>query len=518
MSYIVLARRWRPQSFDKIIGQQHITTTLTNAIITSRISHAYLFSGSRGTGKTTTARIMAKSLNCEIGVTPQPCNKCTSCIEIDTGRSLDVMEIDGASNRGIDEIRDLRERIKFVPAKGKYKVYIIDEVHMLTEPAFNALLKTLEEPPAHVIFIFATTEQHKVPLTILSRCQRFEFRRIKNKEIFDQLKHIVEVEGLKIGDEILSFISRESMGSMRDAEGLLDQIVSCGDENGITLKDVRRLLGVPAQEVLLEFGESILTHNPQKALTLIDDLSTEGVDIGQLHLSLITHFRNLIMMKIGQPKLVEMEEEVLTLLYKQAEKFQLSELLAIIDQIRGVNEQIRRFAIHAKLILEITMISLSTEKSVAQEFNDKCPLPQLQKLNILSAPTKNTKKSEVNRLTEKIDLIPSVSELSPTTNFWPEVLLRLKRNKPSLASCLEVATVTVEDSTAIINLPQNMSFHKNTIEKDASKRIIEEEIKVVSGKSYIIKIVSDSKEPGIIPQSLTTIALEVFGGKLIKVA
>ncbi|MDD5437493.1 MAG: DNA polymerase III subunit gamma/tau, partial [Candidatus Omnitrophica bacterium] len=218
MSYIAFARKYRPQTFDDIIGQSHVTTTLKNAISQDRVAHAYLFAGPRGVGKTTAARILAKALNCEKGPTTKPCNTCASCKEITQGSSLDILEIDGASNRGIDEIRNLRDNVKFAPAKGKFKVYIIDEVHMLTPEAFNALLKTLEEPPKHVKFIFATTQAHKVPPTILSRCQRFDFRRIGSAQIVENLKKIVGAEALEINDEALGLIARYSDGGMRDAQ------------------------------------------------------------------------------------------------------------------------------------------------------------------------------------------------------------------------------------------------------------------------------------------------------------
>ncbi len=249
MSYIVFARKWRPRDFDEVIGQEHVTVTLKNAISLGRIAHAYLFAGPRGVGKTTVARIFAKALNCEKGPTVKPCNVCASCKEVVSGNSIDVLEIDGASNRGIDEVRSLRENIRFSPIGSKFKVYIIDEVHQITSDAFNALLKTLEEPPPHVKFIFATTQPHKVPGTILSRCQRFDFKRITLDLIISKLKNIVSEEKIKIEEEVLFTIARAADGSMRDAEVLLDQL-NCATEGKIKIKDASEMLGVIEQDML----------------------------------------------------------------------------------------------------------------------------------------------------------------------------------------------------------------------------------------------------------------------------
>ena len=226
MSYIVLARKYRPMFFEDVVGQQHVTRTLQNAIEQNRIANAYLFAGPRGVGKTTVARILAKALNCEQGPTPRPCNQCSYCLEINESRSLDVFEIDGASNRGIDEVRNLRESLRYSPSAGKYRINIIDEVHMLTNEAFNALLKTLEEPPKNVLFIFATTEPHKVPATIMSRCQRFDFKRMSNKNIIEQLRMLCEKEQIEIDDESLRLIATRADGSMRDSESILDEIIA----------------------------------------------------------------------------------------------------------------------------------------------------------------------------------------------------------------------------------------------------------------------------------------------------
>ena len=268
MSYLVLARKWRPQSFEEVVGQPHVVQTLTNAISAERIAHAYLLSGARGIGKTSVARIMAKALNCAQGPSPTPCNECESCEEITGSASLDVLEIDGASNRGINEIRELRENVKYAPARSPHKIFIIDEVHMLTPEAFNALLKTLEEPPAHVIFIFATTEPNRIPITILSRCQRFNFRRIASKEIIQRLEEIVEKEGIRISKNSIQLLTREAEGSMRDAQSLLDQAISFAG-NEVRDEDVAEVLGVIDRRLLYDISLAIANHDSQRCLDFL---------------------------------------------------------------------------------------------------------------------------------------------------------------------------------------------------------------------------------------------------------
>jgi len=298
MSYLVLARKWRPQTFSEVIGQEHITGTLKKAVEKGRLAHAYLFAGPRGCGKTTTARLLAKIINCENPKGAEPCNKCASCVAITEGRHLDVIEIDGASNRGIDEIRDLREKISYAPAQGRSKIYIIDEVHMLTPQAFNALLKTLEEPPVHVYLVFATTEPHKVPSTILSRCQRFNFKRLELGEISSQLEKICALEKLQCEREALTLIARRAEGSMRDGESLLDQCIAAS-EGAVDLDLVRRVLGLVDSQLILDLLKAIGGRDRKAALSIVDRAVDSGLDLEEFFLAYIEGLRNLLVLSVG---------------------------------------------------------------------------------------------------------------------------------------------------------------------------------------------------------------------------
>lgn len=295
MAYVALYRKWRPQGFDSLVGQEAVRTALTNALETGRIAHAYLFAGPRGTGKTSTAKILAKAVNCEHGPTPNPCNKCQNCVRINDGTSMDVFEIDAASNRGIDEIRDLREKVAFAPVNGRYKVYIIDEVHMLTTEAFNALLKTLEEPPPHVIFILATTEPHKIPATIHSRCQRFDFKRVTDSDIVKRLREVADGSGIAADDDALQLIAVQADGGMRDALSLLDQ---CGImAERVTAETVRSVLGIVGREALRKLVKAVGEGNVPESLELLEALLAGGKDVKQIITELAEYLRAVLLYK-----------------------------------------------------------------------------------------------------------------------------------------------------------------------------------------------------------------------------
>ncbi len=296
MSYLVLARKWRPQTFHDLIGQEHVTLTLKNAIDTGRVAHAFLFTGARGVGKTSSARILAKTLNCENGPTTEPCNQCPACREITEGTSVDVQEIDGASNNGVDEIRELRDNVKYLPSRSRYKIFIIDEVHMLSTSAFNALLKTLEEPPPHVKFIFATTEPHKVPITILSRCQRFDFKRIPLSRVVERLRYIVGQEGVEISDEALTMVARKGDGSMRDSLSTLDQVLAfCGNRAGD--EDVTAILGVVDRQLVIAAQHGVIDRDTEKLLDIVRQVDESGYNMRHFCHELIEQFRTLLLFK-----------------------------------------------------------------------------------------------------------------------------------------------------------------------------------------------------------------------------
>ena len=303
MSYLVLARKYRSQTFDQVVDQGHVTKTLSNAVKTGRVAHAILFTGPRGTGKTTIARILAKILNCsgnKDGATPYiPCNECSSCKEITSGNASDVFEIDGASNNSVDQIRELRENARYKPAHSPYKIYIIDEVHMLSVAAFNALLKILEEPPAHVKFLFATTEAHKIPITILSRCQRHDLRRIDVGAISNHMASLCEQENIKISQESLGLIAQESDGSMRDALSLLDQILSCAEDSSVPHEQVLGILGVIDRKIIFETSQALLSSNITEVLHIIEEIYARGQNIKKFYSSILEHFRNLLIVKLG---------------------------------------------------------------------------------------------------------------------------------------------------------------------------------------------------------------------------
>lgn len=356
MTRLALYREERPQTFAEVVGQEHVTRTLRNAMATGRLSHAYLFAGPRGTGKTSIARILAKAINCQQAAHGEPCDRCQPCRLIREGRTMDVIEIDAASNRGIDEIRDLRDKVKYSPTELKKKVYIIDEVHMLTEPAFNALLKTLEEPPDHVVFILATTESHKVPVTIRSRCQRYDFHRLDLGQTLRRLRDVCQKHGFRVEDEALAAVARQAEGGMRDALSLLDQLTAFAEEGRpITLEDTLMVLGTAPLDRFLALDAAVMAGNTGDALLLLDDLVRQGKDLRQFVRDYLAHLRDLLLLKVAGGALLELPQGTLQQLQVQADQFGQAQLMGTIKLLAALESDLR-LSHNPRLLVELTLI------------------------------------------------------------------------------------------------------------------------------------------------------------------
>jgi DNA polymerase-3 subunit gamma/tau len=489
-SYLVIARKWRPQVFEELVSQEHVTRTLQNAIAANRLAHAFLFTGPRGVGKTSAARILAKAVNCIHGPTQTPCNQCEICKEITEGNSIDVLEIDGASNTGVDNVRELRENVRYLPSKGRYKIYIIDEVHMLSTSAFNALLKTLEEPPPHVLFIFATTEPHKIPLTILSRCQRFDFKRISLTMIFERLRQITVAEGVKIEDDALMLICREAEGSMRDAQSLLDQAIAYGGEE-IKSGDVITLLGIADRKILFDLSAAIFQKDVTRCLSLVDELYKLGYDLGQFCKDFLNHVRNLLVVKLegGQSPALSVPDHEVRDLMDQAEGVSFEDLHRLF-QILLRGEELMARTPFPKVVLEMTVVEMARLASLLPVEEILSRVEQLEhtlSLRRASAGGVPPGSGEERRRDEDKDRLMTAEDApapppepiggevaEEAQRQWDEFLTFVKGENPILASFLTQGNlVRLDDACLEIGFAKGSFAFDRVTERDTLQSVVE---------------------------------------------
>ncbi|MBI4737843.1 MAG: DNA polymerase III subunit gamma/tau [candidate division NC10 bacterium] len=495
MPYQVIARRWRPQAFDEVVGQRNVTETLKNAIATDRLAHALLFAGPRGVGKTTTARIVAKALNCDRGATPAPCGRCGACEEIATGRSVDCLEVDAASNTQVEKTRDLLETVQYAPTRGRHKVYIIDEAHMLSTSSFNALLKTLEEPPPRVVFILATTEPHRIPATIHSRCQRHDFRLLGSAEILGRLREIVTAEGVTADEGALSLLARAACGSLRDAQSLLDQaIASLG--TSLEAGRVADLLGLVQADVLVEATETILTRDAARAIRLVDRLASHGQDLRQFTLELTGHLRDLAILRLcPEPgPLLDGARVGLDVARRQAERATLPELELMIKTLQQAEGEMRR-ATQPRFLLEMALIRLAEIRHVQGLGEILGRLVALEArfpagpsaTATAELPLFGGSPAAPERPTRPMQAVetpppsaggrpspgPAVPDGTPTVDAgWAATVGRL-RGRKRLASVLsEVRPVSLEADTLTLEVRNGNAFVRDTLEDPETRRLI----------------------------------------------
>jgi DNA polymerase-3 subunit gamma/tau len=546
MSYLVLARKYRPQAFDQVIEQTHITRTLTNAISAGRVAHAILFSGPRGTGKTTVARILAKAMNCQQGPTPEPCNICRSCNEITAGHAIDVFEIDGASNNSVDQIRELRENIKYMPAHSPSKIYIIDEVHMLSAAAFNALLKTLEEPPSHVMFMFATTEPHKIPITILSRCQRYDFRRIGLDSISSHLASLCRREGFEIAAESLGLIAREAGGSMRDALSLLDQLMTCA-QGLVTHEQVLDILGVIDRKIIFDLADSILNADIHAMLDILGDVYDRGHDMKKLYADLLEHFRNLLIVAMDDKieKLVDLPSGEIAQLVIQAKPLSAGSLNHVLDILFSAETSLR-MSPQPKLALEMTLIKLLQTKpalpidvlidkldALRQEVSAEDPPHKKSPEHDSSRPEAQTLRAASEERPKGAGAeadAPADKSSGNEEEIWKRICKIVSQKNPSLAANLAKSRLkNITERSLEIDVPDN-EFTINMIQREKNMVVLQQVCMEVFGHKQNIRV-TVSKSMGdrhkkkkdnqlkqkALDHPLVADAIEIFDGKLIDV-
>ena len=506
-NYTVLARRYRPQTFTELIGQESTARSLINALKGNRVAHAYLFTGARGVGKTSTARILAKALNCEKGPTPTPCNVCDICRSITAGDDVDVIEIDGASNNSVDDARLMRSNIGTHTTRARYKIFIIDEVHMLSKAAFNALLKTLEEPPGHVKFILATTEAQKIPITILSRCQRFDFSSISTERILEQLKAITTKEGMQADDEALELVARRAGGSMRDAESLLDQLLAFGDER-LHADQVRQVLGMAGDDRVIALAEAVVDKNAGAALVVLDATARDGLQMGELVDQMLAYWRDLMVVHCAGDEAHDLSvpSRFRPDLTRQAKALTLDAVLAGLDVLSNTRTRLRDSS-HGRTLVETALVRLC-------RLSDLLPVAQLAQLlgqsrsetapssanRLTAAPPEGLKKKLLTSAAEPASPIPSpATPLTPAApQTVPEIWAQVLRSVGSfMASDLEKAGIpaTLGPNNLVLRFPVDYNKARDHCQEPARVAKVEEALRKITGRSWTVRVETGGASP-----------------------
>lgn len=505
-----LYRVYRPKNFEGVVGQEHIVKTLKNQIKNNNIGHAYLFSGTRGTGKTSTAKIFARAVNCLNPINEEPCNECEICKDTLNDNIMDIVEIDAASNNSVDDIRELRESVKYTPSKAKYKVYIIDEVHMLSQGAFNALLKTLEEPPSYVIFILATTEPHKIPATILSRCQRFDFKRVLSKDIANRMEYICKKENIEAEDKALNLIARNSQGALRDALSILDQCMSFGNDK-IEYDDVIELLGTVNIDELFELSQAIMDENTQKSLQILNEFIIWGKDIRNLINDLIDHFRNIMVCKVSKDleEIISLPEESINKLKEQSQNIEMNDLIRILNILSETQDSMKTSS-NTRILAEVTIMKIAqpmfdeSKEALIKRIENLEKIIETGNIKVISVKEENedTSKLEVAEESDHEEIKEEVvyedvksDDVKLVESSWKKIIQKIKEDKkPNIYALLkEVNSFNVNKSTLYIIFNDNFSFARSRLSSKETMEYVEGIIREVLNRSFNLQILLKSE-------------------------